>query len=166
DDGVPRSVYELDPSGMTEIAGPDSEVTSLQLTPGETVELPGGRGSITFEDETPEGADLSKIGLTESAKRFVSLQVHHDGTKLWVLAFAILIVGGLITALLVPRRRMWVKVTADGEGSRVEYAGLARGEDPAIRRAVDDFADAHTSELRCIGFTSCTKTQSPSTRGR
>jgi len=148
DDGVPRSVYELDPSGMTEIAGPDSEVTSLQLTPGETVELPGGRGSITFEDETPEGADLSKIGLTESVKRFVSLQVHHDGTKLWVLAFAILIVGGLITALLVPRRRMWVKVTADGEGSRVEYAGLARGEDPAIRRAVDDFADAHTSELR------------------
>lgn len=147
DDGIPRSVYELDPSGMTEIAGPDSDVTSLQLTPGETVELPGGRGSITFEDETPEGVDSAEVGLTESVKRFVSLQVHHDGTKLWVLAFAILIVGGLITALLVPRRRMWVKVTPDGEGSRIEFAGLARGEDPAIRRAVDDLAGALTSEL-------------------
>ena len=148
DDGIPRSVYELDPSGMTEIAGPDSETKSIQLTPGQTVDLPGDRGSITFEDETPEGADLSKIGLTESVKRFVSLQVHHDGSKLWVLAFAVLIVAGLITALLVPRRRMWVKVTAMDDGTRIEYAGLARGEDPAIRRAVDDLADAHTSELR------------------
>src|SRR5690606_1198213 len=119
DDGIPRSVYELDPSGMTEIAGPDSEVTSLKLTPGETIELPGGRGSITFEDETPADSELQEGDLTDSVKRFVSLQVHHDGTTLWVLIFAILIVAGLMTALLVPRRRMWVKVSPDDDGSRI-----------------------------------------------
>ncbi|MGO2096350.1 MAG: cytochrome c biogenesis protein ResB [Candidatus Microbacterium stercoravium] len=147
DDGTPRSVYTLDPSGMEEIAGPDSELTSLELAPGDTVELPGDRGSITFEDETPAEADTSEIGMTESVKRFVSLQVHHDASKVWVLGFAVLIVAGLITALLVPRRRVWVKVTPDGDGVRIEYAGLARGEDPAIRRAVDDLADAHLSDL-------------------
>ena len=148
DGGIPRSVYELDPSGMTEIAGPDSEVKSIELTPGKTVELPGDRGSITFEDETPDGVDVSKVGMTESVKRFVSLQVHHDGTKLWVLSFAVLIVGGLITALLVPRRRLWVKVSSTDDGTRIEYAGLARGEDPTIRRAVDDLATSHLSDLR------------------
>lgn len=147
DGGTPRSVYELDPSDMEEIAGPDSDVTSLELTPGETVDLPGNRGSITFEDETPASADTSEIGLTESVKRFASLQVHHDASKTWVLIFAILVVGGLITALLVPRRRLWVKVTPDDGGVRIEYAGLARGEDPAIRRAVDDLATRHLSEL-------------------
>ena len=147
DGGTPRSVYELDPSDMEEIAGPDSELTSIELTPGETVDLPGDRGSITFEDETPEGADAAEIGMTESVKRFVSLQMHHDASKTWVLAFAVLIVAGLITALLVPRRRMWVKVTPDDDGVLIEYAGLARGEDPAIRRAVDDLADAHRAHL-------------------
>ena len=86
--------------------------------------------------------------MTESVKRFVSLQVHHDGTKLWVLGFAALIVGGLITALLVPRRRMWVKVSSTDGATHIEYAGLARGEDPTIRRAVDDLATAHLSDLR------------------
>ncbi|MGO1235008.1 cytochrome c biogenesis protein ResB [Microbacterium gubbeenense] len=147
DDGTPRSVYTLDPSGMEEIAGPDSELTSLELAPGETVDLPGDRGSITFEDETPEEADVSEIGATESVKRFVSLQVHHDASKIWVLGFAILVVAGLITGLLVPRRRLWVKVTPTDDGVRIEYAGLARGEDPAIRRAVDDLADGHKSDL-------------------
>ena len=147
DGGTPRSVYELDPSDMEEIAGPDSELTSIELTPGETVDLPGDRGSITFEDETPEGVDAAEIGMTESVKRFVSLQMHHDASKTWVLAFAVLIVAGLITALLVPRRRMWVKVTPDDDGVLIEYAGLARGEDPAIRRAVDDLADAHRAHL-------------------
>ncbi|HLS91993.1 MAG TPA: cytochrome c biogenesis protein ResB, partial [Microbacterium sp.] len=148
DDGTPRSVYTLDPSEMEEIAGPDSETESIELAPGETVELPGGRGSVTFEDETPEGADVNEIGYTESVKRFVSLQVHHDASTTWVLVFAILIVAGLITALLVPRRRLWVKATPDGDGIRIEYAGLARGEDPAIRRAVDDLADDHLRDLR------------------
>ncbi|HJB62364.1 MAG TPA: cytochrome c biogenesis protein ResB, partial [Candidatus Microbacterium pullistercoris] len=32
DGGTPRSVYELDPSDMEEIAGPDSELTSIELT--------------------------------------------------------------------------------------------------------------------------------------
>lgn len=148
DDGTPRSVYTLDTSGMEAIAGTDAEAEALELSPGQTVDLPGGRGSVTFEDETPAGVDVDEVGYTESVKRFVSLQLHHDASKGWVLAFAILLVAGLITALLVPRRRLWVKVTPDGDGVRVEYAGLARGEDPAIRRAVDEIADQHEKDLR------------------
>ena len=50
---------------------------------------------------------------------------------------------GLLAALFVPRRRLWVKVTPDGHTLRIEYAGLARGEDPTIGAALDQFAQRH-----------------------
>lgn len=147
DDGVPSSVYELDPSGMEEIAGPDAEMPSLELAPGDTVELPDGLGSITFEDETPAGADRSQVGMTESVKRFVSLQTHHDASAIFVLGFAVLAVLGLLTALFVPRRRVWVKATAEGTGIRMEYAALARGEDPTLQTAIEQLRAKHREAL-------------------
>jgi len=140
DDGTPRSVYTLDPDGMTQVAGGDSGVESLELAPGQTVDLPGGRGTITFEDETAAGA-------AEPVKRYVSLSVHRDVGAPWVLAFAVLAILGLLAALFVPRRRLWVKATPEGPSLRVEYAGLARGEDPAIRGAVADLARDHAATL-------------------
>jgi len=47
----------------------------------------------------------------------------------------------------VPRRRMWVKATVAGKTVRLEYAGLARGEDPTLRAAVDDVARRHGDAL-------------------
>jgi cytochrome c biogenesis protein len=134
--GAARSVYALDTDGMTEIAGRNADTPSLELSPGQTVDLPGGRGTVTFEDET-------KSGAPESVKRYVSLSIHNDSSAPWVLAFAILAMVGLFTALFVPRRRMWVKATPDGDEVRIEYAGLARGEDPAIGVAVADLARRH-----------------------
>jgi len=136
DNGDARSVYALDTDGMTEIAGRNADTPSLELSPGQTVQLPGGRGSVTFEDETKNGA-------AESVKRYVSLSIHNDSSAPWVLAFAILAMVGLFTALFVPRRRMWVKATPDGDAVTLEYAGLARGEDPAIAIAVADLARRH-----------------------
>ena len=42
----------------------------------------------------------------------------------------------LVAGLLIPRRRMWAKATPAG----LELAGLARGDDPTLERAVDDLA--------------------------
>ncbi|WP_309127565.1 cytochrome c biogenesis protein ResB [Microbacterium sp.] len=139
DDGTPRSVYVLDTEDMTKLAGRGTDVESIQLQPGETADLPNGLGTVTFEDESPAGA----TDFTESVKRYVSLQIHHDESAPWVLAFALLALAGLGLALFVPRRRMWVKATASDDGIRLEYAGLARGEDPTLAAAVDDLVRGH-----------------------
>ncbi|MCU1639515.1 MAG: cytochrome biosis protein [Microbacteriaceae bacterium] len=145
DAGIPRSVYSLDTDGMTEVAGRNAEVPSIQLTPGETVELPGGIGTVTFENADPEAAAGD---LANSVPRFASLDIHRDPSQGWVLVFALLVLAGLLTSLFIPRRRVWVKAleTAAG-GIRLEYAGLARGEDPGLERAVRDIADRHSGQL-------------------
>ena len=135
DDGVPQSVYQLSTKGLQQIAGRQSDTPSIAMKPGQTKQLPDGAGSITFD----------------GVKRYVSLDVHHDPSQLWVAFFAILSVLGLLTSLFVPRRRVWVKAVRkpgaeDGEFD-LEYAGLARGEDPNLERAVADIAQKHMSDL-------------------
>ncbi|MCU1528109.1 MAG: cytochrome biosis protein, partial [Frondihabitans sp.] len=133
DDGVPKSVYSLNTDGLKPIAGTSSKALEkpINLKPGQTVTLPNHLGSITFN----------------GVKRYVSLDVHHDPSQVWVLVFAILIVLGLLTGLFVPRRRVWVKAVQGENGLRLEYAGLARGEDPTLERAVDDLAKKHLASL-------------------
>ena len=61
---------------------------------------------------------------------------------------AALVVAGLLTSLFVPRRRVWVKAIEREDGAlRIEYAGLARGEDPGLDAAVAEVARRHTSRL-------------------
>lgn len=140
DDGTARNVYALDPTGMTQLAGGDSGTEALQLEPGETVNLPEGMGTITFEDATANRA-------AEQVKRYVSLSVHRDVGAPFVLAFAVLALLGLLAALFIPRRRMWVKATPGDSTLTLEYAGLARGEDPVIAAAVADLVRTHTASL-------------------
>lgn len=132
DSGVPQSVYSLNTDKLEQVAGPPTKGKALQLKPGETVELPNGLGTISMGD----------------VKRYVSLDVHHDPAQGWVLAFAVLIFAGLLTALFVPRRRIWVKAVENEDGSlTLEYAGLARGEDPNLIAAVTAIADEHAASL-------------------
>ncbi|ROP65565.1 cytochrome c biogenesis protein ResB [Curtobacterium sp. PhB115] len=135
DDGVPQSVYTLDTKGLTQIAGRQSDTASIALEPGQTKKLPDGAGSITFD----------------GVKRYVSLDVHDDPSQAWVAGFALLSTLGLLTSLFVPRRRIWVKAVprtgAEHGEYDLEYAGLARGEDPNLERAVADIAQRHTSDL-------------------
>ncbi|WP_179561437.1 MULTISPECIES: cytochrome c biogenesis protein ResB [Microbacterium] len=137
DDGTPRSVYTLEVDGLTQHTGGDTAVDSLELTPGATVDLPNGWGTITWEEVTAE----------EPVKRFASLQIQRDPSSGWVLAFSVLATLGLFAGLFVPRRRLWVKAHTTPGGVHVEYAGLARGEDPALARAVDEFAARHAQIL-------------------
>ena len=130
DAGVPRSVYTLTLDDMTQIAGQDADTPALQLKPGETVEIPGGLGTVELSD----------------VKRFASFDIHHDPSQVWVLLFAVLVMAGVLTGLFVPRRRMWVKASANSDGTTlVHYAGLARGEDPGLDAAVAELATTHSA---------------------
>ncbi|MGN8027895.1 cytochrome c biogenesis protein ResB [Microbacterium sp. 22242] len=149
DDGTPRSVYVLDPTKMTQLTGGKTGTKSLELQPGDTAQLPDGMGSVTFDNEAPKSAK----DYSQSVKRYVSLQIHHDPSEQWVLGFAALAVLGLVLALFVPRRRMWVKATVVDGAVRLEYAGLARGEDPTLAAAVDDLVAGHARLLDADGST-------------
>ncbi len=121
-DGVPRSVYSLDTENMTKLAGRNAPAEAIELKQGETKELPNGLGTVTFD----------------GVKRFISLDIHRDPTQGWVLVFAMTALGGLLVSLFIPRRRMWVSVTENSDGSvTAECAGLARGDDPTLEAAVN-----------------------------
>ena len=145
--GVPKSVYVLDTDKMTPLAGPGTAdgTSALRLKPGESTKIPGGLGSVTFENKAPasDAADLS-----QSVQRFASFDVHRDPTQGWVLFFAICVLAGLLTSLFIPRRRLWIKVVElSGGRLRIEYAGLARGEDPTLDAAVSGIAQRHSQQL-------------------
>jgi cytochrome c biogenesis protein len=126
--GTPKSVYSLDTSRMTQIAGRTSAVAALQLTPGKPVALPRDLGTVELK----------------GVKRFASFQVTHDPTQIWMFIFALLILAGLGAGLFIPRRRVWVRVTDMPDHDRsVEYAALARGDDPRLRRIIDELSDRH-----------------------
>lgn len=149
DKGVPTSVYSLDTDKMTPLTGGDTGMKSLELKPGQTQQLPDGLGSVTFENASPN----AKAGdFSQSVPRFASFDIHHDPTQGWVLLFAVLVLLGLLTSLFIPRRRVWVKATEEDDGSvRLEYAGLARGEDPGLEAAVAQIADRHIALLGSDG---------------
>ncbi|MET1035086.1 MAG: cytochrome c biogenesis protein ResB [Arthrobacter sp.] len=121
DDGEPQNVYVLDTEGLTELNSRTLDAGGLVLNAGQTIELPQGKGSISFD------------GL----KRYVALDVHHDPGKVPVATFAALALLGLGVSLFTPRRRVWVKVApaaagSTGGGRIIEYGLLARGEDPRV----------------------------------
>jgi cytochrome c biogenesis protein len=128
DAGTPRNVYELDTSHMQEVAGTKHPV---QLKVGQTQTLPDGLGTVKLD------------GIT----RYAAFDIHHDPSQQWVALFVALAVLGLITSLLVPRRRMWIKVREEGDEVVIEYAGLARGDDPNLARAVADLEKKHRAVL-------------------
>lgn len=123
--GVSGSVYTLNTEQMTQVKGTDGDVLRIWLKPGQTVELPGDRGSITFNEVT----------------RWAGLSIRHDPAKNLTLGSALLALGGLITTLLLKRRRVFARVTAlpDG-GSRVELGGLAKGDDPGLHEQLERLA--------------------------
>ena len=148
-EGVPRSVYSLKTEELTQITGGDTGVESLVLGLGDTVELPDGLGSVEFT----------------SLPRFVSLEVHHDPTQAGVLISVVLAFLGLLTSLFVPRRRLWITAETTGDGVRLQYAGLARGDDPGLERAVGELADAHVATLCDVsGERAAQSTQLPASR--
>ncbi|MGC5627465.1 cytochrome c biogenesis protein ResB [Georgenia sp. Z1344] len=133
DEGEPQNVYVLDTDRMRQVYEPAADGSAgsaeggqvpltIYLGPGDTVELPEGLGSITFEEELP---------------RFVALDLRNDPTLPYLLAASIAAMLGLFGSLFVPRRRVWVRLTSDGDGTRLETAALARGDDPGTEREIE-----------------------------
>lgn len=121
--GVPQSVYELDNTAMTPVLGDDGTPLPLQLTPGQSVQLPDGLGSVTLEEVT----------------RFAAFDVRYTPGQAAALAFSLLATGGLIASLFIPRRRIWVRLRpCDDTGAPgVEIGGLSRGTDAGLGNEVD-----------------------------
>jgi cytochrome c biogenesis protein len=120
DSGVPRNVYALDTTNMTEVASRNAENPPLLLEIGDTVQLPENLGSVSFD------------GL----RRYASLDIAYNPAGLWILIFALVCLGSVTISLLVPRRRIWVKLLDE----KIEIAALARSEDPKLKEIVDEFA--------------------------
>ena len=131
DTGVPQNVYRLDESRMQQAVDDAGDVVTLYVRPGETVDLPDGLGTLTFDD----------------MPRFVALDLRHDPSLAWVLTFALLALAGLMASLFAPRRRLWLRAapgagaTQDegpgGAATVVTAAGLARGDDVGLQPELD-----------------------------
>lgn len=130
DDGVAQSVYTLDTDEMTPLKGDDGEQLRLQLSLGETLELPDGQGSITFD----------------GIRRFARFQISQSPGKVVPLAALVVALSGLVLSLYVRPRRAWVRARRAGGRTVVEVAGLDRtgGDDlgPDLGELVVDLRGA------------------------
>ncbi|GAB2982528.1 cytochrome c biogenesis protein ResB [Streptomyces pseudoechinosporeus] len=116
--GLPQSVYQLDRTNMKEFKDSKGDLLKQRLLPGETMKLPGGNGSITFEKDVKEWAGF---------------QVTHEPGSGWALAGSMAAIFGLAASLFIQRRRVWVRATAGADGvTVVEMAGLGRSESAKV----------------------------------
>ncbi|GAA3496025.1 cytochrome c biogenesis protein ResB [Streptomyces prasinosporus] len=126
DSGIPQSVYQMDKSKMKEFKDADGELFKKLLLPGETMELPNGAGSVTFEKDVKEWAGF---------------QVVQEPGGGWALGGAVAAIGGLAASLFIQRRRVWVRAVEGADGvTVVEMAGLGRSESAKVPEELGDLA--------------------------
>ncbi|MFX4273810.1 cytochrome c biogenesis protein ResB [Propionibacteriaceae bacterium Y1685] len=113
--GVPENVYSLDTRGLTQMTTPDGDVFRMQLKPGDRVELPDGKGTLSFD----------------GYERWVKLQVSRTPALPMTAGAIGLAVVGLCFSLFIRPRRLWVRVTDE----QIEAAGLDRA---SARTGLDD----------------------------
>ncbi|MFE9554290.1 cytochrome c biogenesis protein ResB [Streptomyces sp. NPDC006692] len=131
DSGLPKNVYQLDTSSRSIKPFKDAQGNILKklLLPGESLDLPDGAGSITF-DKGP-GA----------IKQWASFQISHQPASGLALTGAIGAIGGLAGSLFIQRRRIWVRAVRGDDGvTVVEMAGLGRSESAKLPEELADLA--------------------------
>ncbi len=106
DTGVPQNVYVLDESQLSPVRNDAGDVATFFISPGETVDLPNGLGSVTFE----------------SLPRFAALDIHSDPTLPYLLAAAVITLLGVTLSLFGSRRRVWLIVPSAGPATVVGAA--------------------------------------------
>nr|WP_297423466.1 cytochrome c biogenesis protein ResB [uncultured Actinotalea sp.] len=135
DDGVPQNVYELDDTEMTNLLDDEGRAVTLFVRPGETVDLPEGLGTLTWE------------GLP----RFVALDLRHDPALTWILISALLALTGLSVSLFAPRRRLWLRITSGQGRTVVSAAALARSDDVGLQGELDRLLGAVGERCGVVG---------------
>ncbi|WP_430333894.1 cytochrome c biogenesis protein ResB [Rhodococcus sp. ACT016] len=79
-----------------------------------------------FPGESKTLADGTQVRF-DGAVDFVNLQVSHDPAQQWVLVSALVMMAGLLTSLVIKRRRVWVRIYPAKDPDTVS-ATLAEGE--------------------------------------
>jgi cytochrome c biogenesis protein len=74
---------------------------------------------------SPPPGETALLMSFPELRQYSRLQISHDATVPYVLAAAILIVLGLLPALYVSRRKVWVRARPDGPGSIVQVGGFS-----------------------------------------
>ncbi|MCW1099139.1 MULTISPECIES: cytochrome c biogenesis protein ResB [unclassified Streptomyces] len=121
DSGLPQNVYQLDLKNMKQFTDAEGQKFRKMLRPGETMTLPGGAGSLSFD----------------GVKEWATFQVSHRPGNGLALAGALAALMGLSASLFLQRRRIWVKATPGEDGTTVvEIAGLGRSEWPRLPEEV------------------------------
>jgi cytochrome c biogenesis protein len=106
DDGSPQSIYELDTSKATKVTKADGSMFRVDLSPGQSVKLPNGAGSVTFE----------------GVERWTRLQISRTPGMHLALGGMVAALVGLLLSLFIRPRRVWVRA----DGHTVQVAGLDR----------------------------------------
>lgn len=125
DAGRSQSIFRVDQSMVDD--GRLKRVARQNLAVGQ---------SVTLDD----GTKVSFDGVGQ----WVSLQVSHDPTQVYVLGFAIAMFVGLGASLLIKRRRVWIRVSpADSgeDGTVVQVGGLARTDQAGYGEEFNRIAD-------------------------
>ena len=121
--GQSQSVYVLDKSKAIAVPGKGDQPYRIDLSIGETAELPDGLGSVTFED----------------MYSWQRIQVSQTPGKRIALAGVVLALVGLMGSLFIRSRRVWVRTSRADDGSTlVEVAGLERSGGGDVRSVLDD----------------------------
>jgi cytochrome c biogenesis protein len=111
DDGTPTSVYELDTSKATKLTNDDGSMFRVDLQEGQTIDLPDGAGSVTFE----------------GVERWNKLQISRTPGMHVTLAGVVLALVGLLLSLFIRPRRVWVRAARAEDGTTaVDVGGLDR----------------------------------------
>ncbi|WP_405663763.1 cytochrome c biogenesis protein ResB [Streptomyces sp. NBC_01166] len=127
DSGLPQNVYQLDTSKMKEFKDSNGDKLKKRLRPGETMKLPDGAGSVTFE----------------SVEEWASFQISRQPASGWALTGAVAAIIGLAGSLFIQRRRVWVRAVRGADGvTVVEMAGLGRSESAKLPEELADLAVA------------------------
>ncbi|WP_405471055.1 cytochrome c biogenesis protein ResB [Streptomyces canus] len=125
DSGIPQSVYQLDKSHVKGFKDSKGAQLRENLKPGQTMQLPGGAGSVTYE----------------GTKQWANFQVVQQPASGWALAGALTAIFGLAASLFIQRRRVWVRAVRGADGvTVVEMAGLGRSESAKVPEELGELA--------------------------
>ncbi|MEV6803604.1 cytochrome c biogenesis protein ResB [Streptomyces sp. NPDC051132] len=126
DSGIPQSVYQLDKKHMKAFKDGKGQLLKKLLKPGDTLTLPGGAGSVTFEKDVKEWAGFEIVQEPGSG---------------WALGGALAAIFGLAGSLFIQRRRVWVRAVRGADGvTVVEMAGLGRSESARLPEELGELA--------------------------
>ncbi|WP_426242615.1 cytochrome c biogenesis protein ResB [Nocardioides sp. LHG3406-4] len=126
DTGAAQSVYVLDKSRAHLVTKPDGSMFRLDMRIGDTVKLPDGAGSVTFD----------------KLERWNKIQISRTPGKLVALAGVSLALLGLLGSLFIRPRRVWIRVRREGVQTLVQLGGLDRTDGGDVAEELTDIMEA------------------------